>query len=83
MILPNPEKYSQSYFRKDLTKFARSRLSQIVDNLHRYNRISDDEFVIAKDALDSFLKSGQGAGPSADFQDLTVDDLESLENEIN
>lgn len=59
MVLPNPEKYSQSYYRKDLTKFARRRLDKIVNDLHRYNRISDSDYLAAEDGLDYFFKAGQ------------------------
>ncbi len=84
MILPNPEKYSQSYYRKNLTKFARSRLTQIIENLHKYKRITSEDYVTAMDGLDFFLKSGQKAAPSAnEFKDITIDDLENLDEEIN
>ena len=82
MVLPNPEKYSQSYYRKDLTKFARRRLSQIIESLYQYKRISADDFVVAMDGLDSFLKVGQSATPAESFDALTTDDFENME-EIN
>jgi monofunctional biosynthetic peptidoglycan transglycosylase len=80
MVLPNPEKYSQSYYRKDLTRFARRRLGQIVENSYRFKRISSDEYLTAMDGLDSFLKGGKVSAPSQDqVEDLTVDDLENME----
>ncbi len=58
MILPNPEKYSQSYFRKDLTKFARQRLSQIINNMYKYKSLNEEQYVSSLAKLDSFLQAG-------------------------
>ncbi|MBC7465613.1 MAG: monofunctional biosynthetic peptidoglycan transglycosylase [Bdellovibrio sp.] len=94
MVLPNPEKYSQSYYRKDLTRFARRRLAQIIENSHKYKRISTDEYLVAMDGLDLFLKSAKpvvvqkadataenSKDSSATDPELTIDDLEKLETE--
>lgn len=54
-LLPSPEKYSKSFYKKELTPFARARVTQIIDNLYQYNRISDDEYLTAKNDLDTFL----------------------------
>ncbi|MFZ3229562.1 MAG: monofunctional biosynthetic peptidoglycan transglycosylase [Pseudobdellovibrio sp.] len=79
MVLPSPEKYSQSYYRKDLTKFARRRLSQIVENSYKFKRITSEEYLAAMDSLDLFLKSGQAIAPKqTDVEELTVDDLENM-----
>lgn len=81
MVLPNPEKYSQSYYRKDLTKFARRRLSQIVENSYKYKRISTDEYLVAMDGLDTFLKIGKTTEPAKEqVEELTVEDLESMDD---
>lgn len=84
MVLPNPEKYAQSYYRKDLTKFARRRLAQIIENMHKYKRINAEEYVTALDNLDLFLKSGQTATTTvaADTEILTESDLEALDEEL-
>lgn len=94
MVLPNPEKYSQSYYRKDLTRFARRRLAQIIENSHKYKRISTDEYLVAMDGLDLFLKSAKpvvvqkadataenSKASAATDPELTIDDLEKLETE--
>ncbi|MBL7669151.1 MAG: transglycosylase domain-containing protein [Bdellovibrionaceae bacterium] len=47
LILPNPVKYSHSFFKKQLSPFAKSRLSRIVDDLYRYQRITEAEFETA------------------------------------
>lgn len=82
MVLPNPEKYSQSYYRKDLTRFARRRLGQIVQNSYKYKRISADEYLEAMDGLDTFLKIGKASEPAKDqVEELTVDDLQNMSEE--
>lgn len=82
MVLPNPEKYSQSYYRKDLTKFARRRLKQIVQTSYKYKRISADDYLAAMDGLDSFLKGGKAIQQAKEqVEELTVDDLEDMSDE--
>jgi monofunctional biosynthetic peptidoglycan transglycosylase len=82
MVLPNPEKYSQSFFRKDLTRFARNRVNQIVDNMHRYGRIDENAYISSKDNIDYFIK-GQKAPPKENLEDLTDEDLDEMVSEIN
>jgi len=84
MVLPNPEKYSQSYYRKDLTRFARRRLSQIINHSYQYKRISADDYLAAMDGLDSFLKGGKVvAQPKEQVEELTVEDLETMDEETH
>ena len=83
MVLPNPEKYSQSYYRKDLTQFARRRLAQIIENMYKYKRISSEEYITALDNLDLFLKSGQTTELTTnDTEILSEADLEALDEEL-
>ena len=65
MVLPNPIKYSKSFYRKELTPFARKRLRNIVEDLYRYKRITEDEYLLGKDELASFLRPAAPA-PSED-----------------
>lgn len=55
MILPNPVKYSQSYFRRELTPFAHKRIKQIVRDMYQYSRINEDEYNLAMYKVDSFF----------------------------
>lgn len=83
MVLPSPEKYSQSYFRKDLTRFARKRLSRIVNDLYKYKRISENEYLAANDSLDFFLKSGLAMPqPKEQEEALSVDDINEIKEEL-
>ncbi|MGZ3742443.1 MAG: monofunctional biosynthetic peptidoglycan transglycosylase [Pseudobdellovibrionaceae bacterium] len=59
MILPNPIKYSQSYFRKGLTPFAQKRLKRIVSDMYQYNRITESEFNVAIGEIPSFFSPNQ------------------------
>jgi monofunctional biosynthetic peptidoglycan transglycosylase len=61
MILPNPVKYSQSYFRKELTPFAHKRIKQIVTDMYQYSRITEDEYNSAMYKVDSFFSPGGGS----------------------
>ena len=79
MVLPNPEKYSQSYFRKDLTKFAKRRISQILNNMYKYKSLSEEQYVTATARLESFLQSGQSQKTTND--DLTEEDLNEMLDE--
>ena len=62
MILPNPEKYSRSYFKKELTPFARSRMNRIVGDMFRYNRITQAEYDVATAKIQSFLSPAPPPG---------------------
>ncbi len=79
MVLPNPEKYSQSYYRKDLTKFARKRLNKIVNDLYKYGRIGDTDYLAAQDGLDYFFRSGQiSEEAKTQTEELSDEDLKEM-----
>lgn len=58
MLLPNPEKYSRSFYKKELTGFAKERIQKIVGDLYQYKRINEAEYRSALKQIDSFLKNG-------------------------
>lgn len=82
MVLPNPEKYSKSYYRKDLTKFARRRISGIITDMHRYKALSDEEYFAGMGKLEYFLTAGQ-AKAETDAAGLTSDELNEMIDEGN
>lgn len=43
-LLPSPEKYSHSFFRKELTHFARKRMKTLLGILYRTGKISEAEY---------------------------------------
>lgn len=93
MVLPNPPKYSQSYFRKELTPFATRRLRRIVGDMHRYGRINQEEFEVASSQIPSFFSpapppgwldfgdDSESNGATVDESTTTLDELENLEHE--
>ena len=54
LLLPSPVKYSASFHNRRLTKFARSRIVDILAKLKSVDRISEDEYAAAKIQLDQF-----------------------------
>lgn len=84
MVLPSPVKYSQSYFRKDLTSFARKRMSQIISSMYRYNRISQTEYDVAMTQVETFFNEKAAIEEiPANLQEetTTLEELESISNE--
>jgi monofunctional biosynthetic peptidoglycan transglycosylase len=55
MLLPNPEVYAKSFHLKKQTPFAKKRLRQIVERMHAFKKISDEEYLMAMDELTYFL----------------------------
>lgn len=78
-LLPSPEGYSKSFYKKSLTPFAKKRLHQIVDRLYQYNRIDEESYLKAKSDLEYFL-----TGQEAPIVDPEVDaiDEEQIELEL-
>jgi monofunctional glycosyltransferase len=66
MVLPSPEKYSQSYYRKDLTRFARRRIKQIIENMHQFKEINDEAYYVGIERIDSFLSRAKPPAPVTD-----------------
>lgn len=59
MLLPNPEVYSKSFYKRQLTPFAKKRLHTIVDRMYQYSRVSETEYLTAKAELEYFLTGQQ------------------------
>jgi len=56
MLLPNPKKYSVSFYKKELTPFARKRIARIINDLYHYQRITEEQYTAALIDFDNFLK---------------------------
>lgn len=65
MLLPSPEKYSVSFRKKSLTKFAQARIQDIVRRLYRFGRITEEEYSQAKLNVDGFPWDGSHPTVSA------------------
>lgn len=79
-LLPSPENYSKSFFRKQLTPFARARLNQIVERLYEYERINSDEYETARAKIAHLW----GPPPATIEEDPAVEaiDEERIEQQI-
>lgn len=79
-LLPSPENYSKSFFRKQLTPFARARLNQIVERLYEYERINSDEYETARAKIAHLW----GPPPATIEEDPAVEaiDEEKIEQQI-
>lgn len=74
MLLPNPEIYSKSFYKKALTPFAQKRISEIIERLYRYNRVTESEYSEAKNELAYFL-TGQEPPTLAPEDQLNLDQI--------
>ncbi len=81
MLLPNPIKYSQSYYKKELSPFAQKRMNKIIDDLYQYNRIDDEQYLDAQNKLDLVFKPTPPPMPEelqgTSSEDLSLEDLEN------
>ncbi|MEQ1875036.1 MAG: biosynthetic peptidoglycan transglycosylase [Bdellovibrionia bacterium] len=53
-LLPSPVKYSSSYYKGQLTKFTAKRIHQILFRMQSYQRISGEEYEMAKSMVKYF-----------------------------
>lgn len=94
-LLPSPEKYSQSYHRKELTSFAKKRMKRIVNDMYKYKRISQEEYDLAINNIDGFLNSHTaqienkndpeniGLKSTDDHSNTTLEDLEKEAEDLD
>lgn len=81
MVLPSPEKYSQSFFRKDLTRFAKGRINRIVNTMYKFGRLEDGAYQESVGNIDHFLKSGNEVPrPKEHEEELSKDDLLEMDD---
>jgi monofunctional biosynthetic peptidoglycan transglycosylase len=89
MILPNPIKYSQSFYKKELTPFASKRLRRIVDNLFQFHLIQQADYDLAVAKLENFLtnkpalQDGQEVMTLEELEKIEQKDIEELDNDTD
>lgn len=66
-LLPSPDKYSVSFYKKSLTPFARKRLYEIIQRLYQYSRITAGDYELAQRRLGSFLSGSAPPKPPKDM----------------
>jgi monofunctional biosynthetic peptidoglycan transglycosylase len=85
MLLPNPKKYSASFYKKELTPFAARRINQIIENLYQFKGINDEEYVSALARLETFFRPrampGVGSATEGEGDELTLQELEDSASE--
>lgn len=81
MLLPNPKKYSRSFYAKKMTPFVFKRIKRIVGDMYQYNRITEDQYLAAKDKLKSFYSTPEQAAEVDTMDGTDVGDGEDLVDE--
>ncbi len=69
LVLPNPIKYSKSFYKKELTPFAKNRLHEIINNLYQYKMISSDDYLFALERANTFFQPTTAADEDIDGTD--------------
>ncbi|MES3036651.1 MAG: monofunctional biosynthetic peptidoglycan transglycosylase [Bdellovibrionota bacterium] len=85
MVLPSPVKYSSSYFKKELTPFAKKRIQRIVTDMWRSGLISEGDYQMALGEMNYFFGSPPPPlveGEGEDWDPETIpDDLDERQQE--
>lgn len=78
-LLPSPEKYSYSFFRKELTAFARRRMRALLNSLYKTGKVSEGEYREAVDQLAYFPGAPPEPEPVEQESEIvpTLDQLET------
>lgn len=86
-LLPNPDKYSVSFKKKELTPFAKSRIKDILFKLSHYKKIQNSEYLDAKSQLQTMFVTIPEMEGEADDQEYytgsTEYDMADLQNKQN
>lgn len=87
-LLPNPDKYSVSFKKKQLTPFAKARIKDILFKLEHYKKIQPAEYLAAKSQLQTmFITIPEMEGEAADQEyytgstDYDMTDIQNKQNE--
>lgn len=78
MLLPSPIKYSRSFYSKKLTPFAFKRIKRIISDMYQYERITEDQYISAKEKLKTFYSTPDQIS-EIDTMDSTSDEEEILD----
>lgn len=71
MILPNPVKYARSFYSKQLTPYAKSRMNQLIEDLYRMQKITDFDYLSSLHRMDTFLTADDVDGSAPESEDAT------------
>lgn len=79
-LLPSPEKYSHSFFRKELTSFARRRMKTLLNSLYKTGKVSESDYREAIDQLAYFPGTPPEPEPVVEETTEDVPTMDQLEN---
>lgn len=79
-LLPNPKGYAVSFHKKRLTKFANRQISEIIDRLRRFKKISEEEYSSAM--MQSMALFG-GGEPAISIDPSLEEQLEQSEEGLS
>jgi len=74
MLLPNPKKYSQSFFQKGLTRYAFSRINTLLKRAYHSGKLPEDQYLEAKYRTQSLFNSNI---PVWDESEVSSQELDS------
>jgi monofunctional biosynthetic peptidoglycan transglycosylase len=80
-LLPNPEVYAKSFYKKQLTPFAKTRLNTIVDRMYQYDRVTESEYLAAKSELQYFLTGEEPIVIDPSIESVNEEDAEIYQND--
>jgi monofunctional biosynthetic peptidoglycan transglycosylase len=75
-LLPNPKKYSISFKKKELTKFARSRIQDILYKMLAHKKISSEDYQFYKSQLTTMWQDAPDMENEAEEYDSNYDVLD-------
>lgn len=81
-LLPSPEIYSKSFYKKSLTPFAKKRLNTIVDRMYQYDRVTESEYLTAKAELEYFLTGQEPPVIDPAIEEINEEDVEVEEPDL-
>lgn len=74
-LLPGPEVYSKSYYKKRLTPFAHQRMNEILDRLYKYKHISEEEYLGAKGQMEYFLTGQEPPAIDPSLENMSEEEV--------
>jgi monofunctional biosynthetic peptidoglycan transglycosylase len=82
-LLPSPEVYSKSFYKKKLTPFAQKRLSEIIDRLYQYHMVTDNEYLTARADLEYFLTGQTPPTMDPNLEQINEESVEDTDGSWN
>jgi len=75
-LLPSPEKYSKSYYKKALTPFAKKQMSSIISKMKASGKITEEQYLAAQEELPYFLTGAKPEKIEIDFDQVIEEEVD-------